>query len=336
VPLHLTDLPVGAYDDTTNPSGWHKAGSFVLEPGANPLDNLQRILGQTWRFDPAGLRAVTHMQYTTTVDGPVQTTPVEVSFDNVADGVLGASVSRPVVAAMSNPYLTRILAIDYDAVGEYVYLYQCSYPTSATLPLPPGAQSGYPPNAPGTLAGIAAKWFWSGGGDGEIASWYGGSGIANICPIVQMWAIDARDGAFALVNHWSDTPPAEGDPMPLTYYVRLCRAGARVITDTFLDSVVIDDFDTGYLVMLDRIKVGYARDRDGNWMFGYDFGVTAGQTYVYDSPLYPNTYGTPQWPSASLASASSWMASHWTSSFGDPASKAQIDATMQAFPIGVV
>lgn len=333
VPLHLDELPVGAYDATNNPNGWQKSGSFVLQPGANPLDNLMRLIGQTWRFDPAGGKAVAYMQYTSTVGGAVSSTPLEVTFDNVSNGTLGASVARPSVPAMSAPYFTAIIAIDYASNGDLACLYQCSYPTSATLPLPPGAQSGYPPNAPDNLAGIAAKWFWSGGGDAEIAGWYGGSGAANTCPIIQLWALDARDGAFVMVNHWFNPPVTEGDPMTQTYYVRTCRAGSRLATDTFADTKLVEDFSNGYLVTLDVIKASYVRDQAGNWLCGYDFGVTKGETYIFSTAWYPNA----SLPSAALATASTWTTSHWMSNFGDPVAMAKTDpASTQLFPLGVV
>lgn len=332
VPLHLADMPVGAYDATNNPSGWRKAGSFVLDSSANPLDDLLRLLSQTWRFDPTGAKAISYMAYNTSTNGSTLYTPLEVVFSNVADNALTAVVGRPAVAAASSPYFANVVALDYDGGGNFVCIYQCNYPTSATLPLPPGAQSGYPPNAPGSLAGISAEWFWSGGGGSEIVGWYGGSGIANTCPTVQLWALDARDGAFAVVSHWANDAPA-GQPMPLTYYVRLCRAGQRLATDTFADATGIDDFTLGYLVALDRFKFCYARDQTYNWVFGYDFGVTTGQTYVYSGPIYSNA--SP--PSASAATSSSWLYSHWLSSVGDPVALSNTAyATTQLFPVGVV
>jgi hypothetical protein len=336
VPLHFADMPVGTYDAVSNPSGWIKGASFVLQPGADPLDNLLRLLGQAWRFSPTGATAVAHMYYTTSPSGTIFNTPLEVAFTLAAGNTLDAQITRPAVAAMGVPFFNSVVAIDYDTDGSYACVYQCNYPTSPTLPLPPGAELGYPPNAPTSLEGIAAKWFWSGGGDGEIVSWYGGSGIANTCPTVELWVLDPADGAFAVGQHWPvGTDP--GVPMPLMYYIRLCRRGARVATDLFTDTASIDDFDTGYYTSMNELKVGYSRDRNGEWVFGYDFGVTKNMTYIYTAPLYPNTYGTSSWPPAALATSSLWMTSHWLSSVGDPVAMSKTEAqSTQLYPVGVV
>lgn len=309
VPLRFTDMPIGAYDRTSNPTGWQFSGSFTVDDGPPLPPNYPITLWQMWRFNGTGDRAVaisgrSPWWYEW---GPLDI--LEVVFGDVKANDLAWSRG-------TTTYDDASVAVDYADDGSLRYVSAVSSSVDAQ-----------PPNGGGPDAVLEA-YQWSAGGAIEVTAWSGNPGVV----VADRWVLDARDGAMAFTDHWvvCGDPESIGHPM---YQVRLCRGGARIATDVFADSANVHEAHWSSVNYIDRLKASYVRDRHGDWVFGYDFGVTQGATSVYDAPIVcGNAY-----PSPVGASASAWLYSHWMSSVGSPVDLSGLGgAAMQAFPLGVV
>ena len=313
MPLHVSDVPVGAYDATTNPMGWRAAGTFSVTPATSatagiPTSLPDHTVWQAWRFNGTGSHAVAAYgvpPYATDVQGPSNV--CEVAFSTIEQGSLDIGVQT------INLGSGGVLAADYDAAGNFAWVWNDTHSYDAVTPL-------------GIEDAVERTLRWSGGGDGEIAGW---AGLTTLL-VPEKWVLDARDGAMALVDHWfvcpADDLAAEGH-----YQVRLARKGARVATDGYVDGLPVAEADWSSDNFLDRLNASFARDRAGNVVMGYDLGTTQGATPVYvTQPVCGHAY-----PATTGAPVSSYFGSNWL--FGDsPMQFAGLpDAPMRAFPIGV-
>lgn len=310
VPLHLTSVPVGAYDATTNPTGWRACGSFAASPTSDPTAGLNGLpescLWQAPRFNGDGTKAIAAFGVPPYVADWGPRWAQEWTFTAVASSGLSLTSAN----AVPTPSGGAIVAVDYDETGAYVWVWSNSS-VSIDLPTPEGPEDA-----------VLEMFEWSKGGIGEVTEW---SGVGF--PVPDKWVLDACDGAMVLTDHWFECPAAQS-----LHQVRMTRRGTRVATDTIADNanIVVAEYEsTSYL---DRLNASYVRDRDGNWMMGYDFGVTAGASTVYVStPVCGQGY-----PATTGAAASAHFGSRWISNVGDPAAMAKIDDVMRAFPLGVV
>lgn len=310
LPLHVTTMPMGAYDKTSNPTGWQLCGSFAAWPQGDPGNGVgglpDRCLWQMPRFNGDGTAAIAAFGVPPYAAdwGPLWAQ--EQVFSDIAPDALTVAA----VSAVSAPPGGAIVVADYDATGGYVWVWSNSHVTG-DFPTPEG-----PSDA------VFEMFEWSKGGVGEVTEW---AGVGFAVP--DKWVLDACDGAMVLTDHWFACPAAQS-----THQVRMTRRGARVATDTIIDTanIVVAEYEsTSYL---DRLNASYVRDRNGNWMMGYDFGVTAGASTVYVStPVCGQAM-----PATTGASTSAHFGSRWISSAGDPADMAKIDGLMRAFPLGVV
>lgn len=310
IPLHVTAAPNGAYNATSNPTGWQQCGTFIAAPQSAAGEGLGGLpdtaLWQMWRFNGDGSKAIAAFGVPPYKADWGPQWAQELTFSAVAPGALTVTAATAVTA----PANGTIVAADYDVASSYVWVANVTQ-SGVNLPTPEGPTDG-----------VAEMFEWSKGGTGEVSEW-AGSGF----PIPDKWVLDARDGAMVLTDHWFACPSAQS-----LHQIRITRNGARVATDTVVDTVNIAVQEYTSTSYLDRLNASYVSDRSGNWMIGYDFGVT-----VNSSPVYATTPVCGQAaPAITGASASAHFGSHWISSAGDPQQLAQISGSMRAFPLGVV
>lgn len=311
VPLRLTDLPNGAYDATTNPTGWHAAGLFTVadDPSAGTT------AWQQWRFSPDGTRLIAAAgSWGYAADWGQDQYALEVVLSEVSEGTLGWT--RSIVVPV--PTGGSIAAADYDVNGQPVWVWE-RLTGNPDQPAPPD----------GAMDGVFGMFFWSGGGDGEVTQW---AGLPGAPQVPDKWVLSARDGALILTDHWFE---CVSNATLGKYQVRMARKGVRVATylhdDTFLSALGAYN-DAGWL---SDLNASYGCDRDGNWLLGYDLGVSAGSSVVYSpAPTCDQAYST--WTIAGCTT-SGHTASRWLASFGDVQTMVQMqDGDLRAYPVGVV
>lgn len=316
VPLRVADVPVGAYDATTNPTGWRECGAFNVAPhdsnsSAVPPGLPQYTVWQAFRFNGDGARAVAAYglpPYATIQSGP--TRAAEVAFAEIGPDALSYTVNDSVVDVTANGFL---MAADYDAEENIAYVWDDTQPYDAEPPT-------------GGTDAVTHTLRWSGGGEGEIAGW-AGFGVA-FTP--DKWVLDARTGAMAITSHWL-VCSGTGAPAISMYEARLAINGARAATDQYVDSAQVAEQAWTSDSFLDRLNAGFARDRDGHVLMGYDLGTTADVTPVYVSQV---VCGQP-FPATAYAAVSSYFGSRWLFD-GQPIDLEGLpDAPMRAFPLGV-
>lgn len=310
IPLHVPVAPNGAYDATSNPTGWQQCGTFTAWPQSPSSEGLgslpDRCLWQTWRFNGDGTKAIAAFGVPPYMADWGPEWAQEITFSDAAPGVLSTAAAVAVPA----PAGGEIVAADYDMAGAYVWVWSNSS-VSEDMMTPEGLSDA-----------VRQTFEWSKGGTGEVSEW-SGTGFA----IPNKWVLDAHDGAMVLEDHWIACPSAQS-----THQLRLTRLGNRVSTDTVVDTAYIAVAEYQSTSYLDTLNASYVRDRDGNWMMGYDFGVTAGASSVYVSaPVCGQAT-----PATTGATVTEHFGSHWLSNVGDPQSLAQIAGSMRAFPLGVV
>lgn len=310
IPLHVTAVPVGAYNATTNPTGWRKCGTFTFStPGDVAIGDLSLpgyALWQLWRFNGDGMRAVA------VVGAPPYSADwgpggkyVEVMFTQVEHGLLNVSTQLLVASGVPESASWPIAA-DYAADGSLRFvMFARAYTGGLKVE---GAQS----------AEDSVLW-WTGGDTAQSM----GSAFDAFAP--DTWVLSAADGALGLGRY-----PLAGTAPVLTETrsVRLVHGGATVAVDAFADSAVSmlsRMHDSSYL---SDVLMSYAADRAGNWMLGYDAGLTAGSSIVYDPSAPPSAPFKP-------APVSTHLNSHWLSNTGDVASMTKFDGAMRAYPLGV-
>jgi hypothetical protein len=297
VPLHVTDVPVGAYDATTNPTGWRACGTFnVFDMGGNLPVN---TFWQMPRFNGDGTKVVAAYgipPYAPDVQFPLNFV-CQLSFDEIGPEALSYS---PAFIQLNASSVDAVIAADFDADGDIVWVSER------------------------ILDGAPQTFVWSGGGDTLDVAFSGSEHV------VERWVLDAREGAMATSGHFISCI-GTGSPADLTYTVRLIYQGVVVASDTWTDTAGVYETENGSDNWLDRLNASFARTRDGHYAMGYDLGTTQGATPVYVSwPVCGATF-----PSTTGASTSSYFGSRWLFD-GEPMVFAGLpDAPMRAFPIGV-
>lgn len=319
VPLHVTDVPVGAYDVSSNPTGWRACGNFQGDAGdlsIGPL-GVTGIPWQMWRFNGDGTHAVAAFG-SPPYQAESNTWIRELAFQDVGPNALSIT---PTSSGSGLPGFMR--AVDYAADGQlaFVWVQTTSFGSS-----PPGTML----TPDGSVVGDSydSVVWWSRGSAPEARSGFFGPSLDFYWQASDLFVLDAATGAFAMLDHWDACSAAH----TWMYDVRLCRGGQRVDVSWAPDLSKVREGARESENFLDRINPSFVRDRSGNWMMGYDLGVTKdlGEIYV-STPLC----GEPA-PVTTGAPTSTHFGSRWISNTGDPATLAHFDADMRAFPLGVV
>lgn len=320
VPLHLTDAPVGAYDATTNPTGWQACGSLVTDttegtaepglPGNTPW--------QMYRFNGDGSRAVGAFGPfflgggLTEFRGGLKVR--ELVFSAIGPGELSFTT-----ADHSNDAGAFVLAADYD--GDAIRTAFMLPGSGLPFPLKPTTTPLGGPCAPSSDGVV----YWEPNGAWEPL----GDASDFDAPIFvtsEYWVLDAATGTMAILDHWDGC----GAFSAMTYDVRLASGGERIDVSFFTDTAHVQEAGHFGMNYLDRLNASYARDRAGHTLMGYDLGTTAGGTPVYASaPICGQPF-----PPVVVASVSSHFGSRWLLD-GEPIDLEGLPAPMRAFPVGV-
>lgn len=319
VPLHVSDVPVGAYDATTNPTGWRECGTFDSDSDPGFIPGLPRnSLWQMPRFNGDGSRAVASVGVLyTDASGTSEwrggTFGREYVFDTIEPGTLDWST------VISVPYQSSsfLLAVDYSADG----LKFARMMPEGVLPFPLKPTT-TPEGNPCTPNDGVVYW-------GDDGAWEPLGNAGDFGPpffvTTEYWVLDAATGAMALLDHWNAC-------YGMRYDVRLTYGGARIDVSWMADTVGVREVQTSGMNWLDRLNASFVRDRDGHYVMGYDLGTTKNATVVYASmPVCGQAV-----PPAIGAPVSTYFGSRWLSDVGNLQELAQVGGSLRAYPLGVV
>lgn len=301
VPLHVTDVPVGAYDVSSNPTGWRACGTFNAFPASGssagvPAGLPDVTVWQMWRFNGAATRAVAACGVPPyAIDGQWPSQVCEAMFDSIGPDGLSCVFGQGNPATPDN-----VFAVDYVQGNAWAWV-QVRMWTAAEF-----------------------TYRWSSGGVAHDTDFTG------VERVVERWILSARDGAMAFSGHFIDCA-GSGLAAEISYKVRLVYHGVLVATDVWADTAGVYEPDYSSDNFLDRLNASFTCDRDGHYVMGYDLGTTAGVSVVYVSwPVCGSA--SPGWAAAAV---SSYFGSRWLFDGAPVTFQGLPIAPMRAFPIGV-